>query len=108
MNFPSAIPFPYQVYCNRASRPGSPITRSATLNTIRLHTSTIIRVLSRPTARPYLFIILTRVHSDGEAMRFNDPSSCWMRAGLLSIPLPPADRATQARLRAAPSIAEQI
>ena len=51
--------------------------------------STIIRVLSRATGRPFSFTILTRADSDGEAMRFDGPSSCWTRAGLLSIPLPP-------------------
>src|SRR5580704_4655578 len=62
--------------------------------------SSIIRVLS--TVRPYLFIILTRADSDGEAMRFDGPLSYWTRTASLSIPLPPADRGTPARLRAAP------
>ncbi len=89
----------------RPGRFGSPIRGNSRLGWV---TSTIIRVLSIPTVRPYLFIILTRADSDGEAMRCAGPSSCWTRAASLSIPLPPPDRGTPARLRDARWIAERI
>ena len=65
MIFPRRYAAPYQVYCNAVA---PPIVRCVSYN---LGPSSIIRVLSRPSSRPYSFTILTlaRLRRRSHALR---------------------------------------